>query len=66
MGNARITPYLPATAPNTQFRTNPSSYAGMEGGSVTIEKGSKVWIDVQNFVAAKTYYTLDGTDPDTT
>jgi hypothetical protein len=63
LGNAEIKPYLPATVPNTQFRTNPNSYLGMEGGAVTIEKNAKVWIDVQNFVACKTYYTLDGSDP---
>lgn len=66
VGNAEIKPYLPATAPNTQFRTNPNSYLGMESGAVTVEKGAKVWVDVQNFVAAKTYYTLDGIDPDET
>lgn len=63
VGNAELKPYKPATVPNTQFRTNPSSYAGMESGAVTIEKGNKVWIDVQNFMACKTYYTLDGSDP---
>ena len=66
VGNAEMQPYLPATVPNTQFRTNPNSYVGMESGSVEIAKGSKVWIDVQNFVASKTYYTLDGIDPDET
>jgi hypothetical protein len=66
VGNAEIKPYRPATVPNTQFRTNPNSYAGMESGAVTIEKGAKVWVDVQNFVACKTYYTLDGWEPDPT
>jgi F5/8 type C domain/Fn3 associated len=66
VGNAQIKPYLPATVPNTQFRTNPNSYLGMESGAVTIAKGGKVWIDVQNFVASRTYYTLDGWDPDET
>jgi hypothetical protein len=66
VGNAQIQPYLPATVPNTQFRTNPNSYLGFEsGGTATINEGAKVWIDVQNYVAAKTYYTTDGTTPTT-
>jgi hypothetical protein len=66
VGSATITPYRPATVPNTQFRTNPNSYLGFEsGGTATINEGQKVWVDVQNFVACKTYYTTDGTTPTT-
>jgi hypothetical protein len=66
VGNAEIDPYLPSTVPNTQFRTNPNSYLGFEnGGTATINEGAKVWVDVQNFVACKTYYTIDGTTPTT-
>lgn len=64
IGNAELVQYLSSKIPDTQFRTNNNSYAGMESGSVTINQGSKVWIDVQNWVACKTYYTLDGWEPD--
>lgn len=64
IGNAELVQYLSSKIPDTQFRTNNNSYAGMESGSVTINQGSKVWIDVQNWVACKTYYTLDGFEPD--
>jgi hypothetical protein len=58
-----IEPYVTTKVPNTQFRTNSNNYAGFEDGSVTLEVGQKLWIDVQNFVACRTYYTTDGTTP---
>jgi hypothetical protein len=66
VGNAEVTPYTPSKVPDTQFRTNPNSYVGMESGAITIAKGTKIWVDVQNWVASKIYYTLDGWDPDET
>ena len=56
-------PYYTSKVPNTQFRTNSNSYAGFEDGAVTLESGQKLWIDVQNFVACKSYYTTDGSTP---
>jgi hypothetical protein len=49
--------------PNTQFRTNSNSYLGFEDGDVTLNSGQKLWIDVQNFVACRSYYTTDGSTP---
>jgi hypothetical protein len=57
-------PYTTTKAPQTQIRTNPSSYAGIgTATSITLNVGQPIWIDVQNFVACKTYYTKDGTEP---
>jgi hypothetical protein len=56
-------PYTTSKVPDTRFRTNSNSYVGFEDGSITVEKGQRLWIDVQNFVACRTYYTLDGTTP---
>lgn len=59
-------PYTVATVPQTQFRTNAGSYAGIGAvTSVTLTSGQPLWIDVQNFVACKTYYTTDGSTPTT-
>lgn len=66
LGTADIVDYLSSKTPDTQFRTNNNSYSGMESGTVSINQHLKVWIDVQNWVACKTYYTLDGTTPDAT
>jgi hypothetical protein len=63
IGNAEIAPYTTSKVPDTQFRTNPNSYVGFESGAQTIAKGEKVWVDVQNWVACKIYYTTDGTTP---
>jgi Chitobiase/beta-hexosaminidase C-terminal domain/F5/8 type C domain len=63
LGSAEIEPYLSLKAPDSQFRTNSNSYLGFEGGTITLEKGKKLWIDIQNFVACLTYYTTDGTTP---
>ena len=58
-----VVPYSSPTAPNSQFRTNSNSYAGFEDGSVALDSGQKLWIDIQNFVACRTYYTIDGSTP---
>lgn len=63
IGTAEQEPYYTSKVPNTQFRTNPNSYIGFEDSSISLEKGQKLWIDVQNWVACRTYYTTDGTTP---
>lgn len=63
VGDAILNDYVTAKVPDTQFRTNSNSYSGMESGSTTINKGAKVWVDCQNFMACKTYYTTDGSTP---
>ncbi len=60
-----IEPYTTSKVPDTQFRTNSNSYSGFETGPITLDAGDKLWIDVQNFVAARTYYTTDGSTPTT-
>lgn len=60
-----IEPYTTSKVPDTQFRTNSNSYSGFETGPISVSSGQKLWIDVQNFVAARTYYTLDGSTPTT-
>lgn len=60
------TPYSITTAPQTQIRTNPGNYAGIGAATaITLTQGQPIWIDVQNFVACKTYYTIDGSTPTT-
>lgn len=63
LGNAEIKPYYTSKVPETQFRTLPNSYIGFKDGSITIEAGQELWVDVQNFVACKTYFTTDGSTP---
>jgi Chitobiase/beta-hexosaminidase C-terminal domain len=60
-----IEPYTTSKVPDTQFRTNPNSYAGFETGPITLNKDQPLWIDVQNWVACRTYYTTDGSTPTT-
>ena len=60
-----IDPYTTSKVPDTQFRTNSNSYSGFETGPITVDVGDKLWIDVQNFVACRTYYTTDGSTPTT-
>lgn len=56
--------YTTSTAPQTQLRTNPNSYAGIGAVTeITLTQGQPMWVDVQNFVACRTYYTIDGTEP---
>lgn len=59
-------PYTIAAAPQTQFRTNPNYYEGL-GAATSIEllAGQPLWVDVQNFVACRTYFTVDGSTPTT-
>lgn len=57
-------PFQVSTVPQTQFRTNPNNYAGIGAvTSINLTSGQPIWIDVQNFVACKTYYTVDGSTP---
>jgi hypothetical protein len=64
IGSSELEVYTTSKVPDTQVRTNPNSYAGYESGaSFSLDQGSKAWIDVQNFVACRCYYTLDGTTP---
>lgn len=58
------TPYTTNKVPQTQIRTNPNSYAGIGAvSSVDLTSGQPFWIDIQNFVACRTYYTTDGSTP---
>ena len=67
LGGVTETPREPFTtdlAPKTQFRTNGGSYAGIGNVTdVTLDYEQPLWIDVQNYVACRTYFTLDGTEP---
>ena len=65
LGGGAIAGYTTNKVPDTQFRTNPNSYAGFESGSINMTSGQPLWIDVQNFVASRTYYTTDGSTPTT-
>lgn len=66
VGSAAITPYTTTKVPQTQFRTNAGSYAGIGAvTTLTLTAGQPLWIDVQNFVACKTFYTIDGSTPTT-
>jgi hypothetical protein len=59
-------PYTTNTVPQTQFRTNPNSYAGIGAvSSLSLDANQPLWVDVQNYVACHTYYTTDGTTPTT-
>lgn len=64
-GGETTEPYTSSRVPNTQFRTNPASYAGISDQTkVTLDAGQPLWIDVQEpFVGCRTYYTTDGTEP---
>jgi hypothetical protein len=63
----RAEPFTTTRAPMTQYRTNPNSYVGLDKSltSITLEEGQPIWVDVQNWVACKTYYTTDGSTPTT-
>jgi hypothetical protein len=57
-------PFTTTKTPETQFRTNPNGYGGI--GTVTtltLDSNQPLWVDVRNFVACKTYYTTDGSEP---
>jgi hypothetical protein len=59
-------PFTTNRAPQTQFRTNPNSYAGIGNVStLTLDENQPLWVDVQNYVACRTYYTTDGSEPST-
>ena len=59
-------PFTTTKVPQTQFRTNPNSYAGIGAVStLTLDQDQPLWVDVQNYVACKTHFTIDGTTPTT-
>jgi hypothetical protein len=61
-----VEPFTTTKAPQTQFRTNPNGYGGIGAVStLTLEANQPLWVDVQNFVACRTYYTTDGSEPST-
>ena len=61
-----VDPFTTNKAPQTQFRTNPNSYAGIGAvTSLTLDENQPLWVDVQNYVACRTYYTTDGSEPST-
>lgn len=59
-----VEPFRTDKAPQTQFRTNPNSYSGIGTVStLTLDANQPLWCDVRNFVACKTYFTTDGSEP---
>jgi hypothetical protein len=59
-----IEPFTTSKVPQTQFRTNPNSYAGIGAvTTLTLDANQPLWVDVQNYVACRTYYTTDGSEP---
>jgi hypothetical protein len=61
-----VEPFTTNKVPQTQFRTNPNSYAGIGTVStLTLDANQPLWVDVQNYVACRTYYTTDGSEPST-
>jgi hypothetical protein len=59
-----VEPFTTNKVPQTQFRTNSNSYAGIGSVStLTLDANQSLWCDVQNFVACKTYFTTDGSEP---
>ena len=61
-----VEPFTTNKTPQTQFRTNPNSYAGIGSvSSLTLDENQPLWVDVQNYVACRTYYTTNGSEPST-
>lgn len=59
-------PFYTSEAPDTQFRTAYNDWQGMANQSVvTLTAGQKLWIDVQNWLGTRLYYTTDGSTPTT-
>lgn len=59
-------PYKTGEAPQTRYRKLTNDYTGIpSGGSVSMAAGDKLWIDVLNWIACRTYYTKDGSTPTT-
>ena len=57
-------PFTTNKAPQTQFRTNPNSYAGIGAvTTLTLDENQPLWIDVKNYVACRTHYTTNGSEP---
>jgi hypothetical protein len=64
--NVPTEPFTTTEVPQTQFRTNPNSYAGIGAvSSITLDYQQPLWCDVQNYVACKTHFTIDGSTPTT-
>jgi hypothetical protein len=60
-----LTPYESSKVPDTQFRILTNSYVGVESGTINVSANQPVWVDVQNWLACKTYYTTNGSTPTT-
>ena len=59
-------PFYTSEAPDTQFRTLPGSYEGIPNqAAVTLATDQPLWIDVQNWLGTRLYYTTDGSTPTT-
>lgn len=59
-------PYKTNEAPQTGFRKLKNDFTGIaNGASVTMASGEKLWVDVKNWIACRTYYTIDGSTPTT-
>ena len=57
-------PFYTSEAPDTQFRTLYNDFEGIPNQSaVSLTAGQKLWIDVQNWLGTRLYYTTDGTTP---
>jgi len=59
-----VEPFTTNKVPQTQFRTNSNSYAGIGAVStLALDANQPLWVDVQNYVACRTYYTTNGSEP---
>ena len=66
LGGMGATPYVTSKVPQTQFRIKENSYLGIGNvATLDIDPNKPLWIDVQNWVACRTYYTTDGSTPTT-
>lgn len=65
LGGSSGATYTPSSrVPDTRFRTVLNGYTSVSG-SVTLTSGQPLFVDVWNWTACKTYYTIDGTTPTT-
>jgi len=55
-------PYKTGTAPVTGFRKQKNYFTDLTG-SVAMQPSEKLWVDVKNWIACRTYYTKDGSTP---
>src|SRR6476620_217588 len=59
-------PFYTSEAPDTQFRILYNDWQGMANQTVvTLTAGQPLWIDVQNWLGTRLYYTTDGSTPTT-